>query len=274
MKKAIIVIQFILIASLSIKGQILLDTIVYPINMGDDFYTVQIGPDETKYYVADTATNTFSLYNMDFTPFISSVAVPEPFALTSFAPMQVLYVSRTLFDCDENTIEYAYYSTTNITKPFRVMRTDGTEMFYLDSANGPFCVGGCLGLTDVVVPIRNTSDGAKLFLQQANSDGGIHIFSLCGSLPTEVFDFTQVESSIQIYPNPSQGVLNFHLPVFNNQGSTGLSIYDSNGQEVMRQTVVQENTVLNIVDLSGGTYYYKIHSNGKPIKAGKFILTK
>lgn len=53
------------------SAQIILDNVVSPqIGIGEDFFTVQISSTETKYLFEDTLTNTFSLYNMDFTSFL------------------------------------------------------------------------------------------------------------------------------------------------------------------------------------------------------------
>src|ERR1043165_6491616 len=126
MKKVVL---FILATASSIvsNGQITLDTMVYRY-LGEDFKPVQISSTETKWFFADTTNNTFSLFNMDFTPFITNVVVPEPFAPAS-SSMQALYITRSLFDCDSTNIEYAYYSPRNIGKSFKVLRTDGTLLF-------------------------------------------------------------------------------------------------------------------------------------------------
>ena len=213
MKKLFItIISTLLLSSATMKAQLTLDTIVSSRFIGYDFYTVQISSDETKYFFSDTLTNTFSLYNMDFTPFMTNISVPEPFASTSHAPMQALYITKSLFDCDSTNIEYAYYSPISTNKPFRIMRTDGTVLLYVDSANGPYCWGGCLGLTDLVVPIRNTSDGVKLFIQKYTPEQQLYVYSLCGDLPVEIFDFKQLgQSFVKIFPNPASGFLTFQI---------------------------------------------------------------
>src|SRR5436305_1807307 len=86
-----------------VYAQITLDTTITTRGgLGYDYYTVQISKTETKYLFEDTLSNTFSLYNMDFTPFLLNISVPEPFGPYTF---QVIYVTRTLFDCDSTNIE-------------------------------------------------------------------------------------------------------------------------------------------------------------------------
>ena len=219
-------------------GQITLDTTVMPLDgWGFDIYPVQISATETKYLFADSTTNTFSLYNMDFTPFLLNVPVPEPFATWTF---QVLYVTRTLFDCDSSNIEYVYESSLgNNNHPFYIMRTDGTQLFRLDSAIGIFCLGGCLGLSDIIRPIRNTSAGTKLFLHRPGGNGQlINIYSLCGTLPLDVFDFTiSNQSFVKMFPNPSSGSIIFQINLPDNISECELIILDNSAKELIRENI-------------------------------------
>ncbi len=277
MKKLIIISITWMLCMAGIKAQITLDTIVYPVDAAYLFRPVQISPSETKYFFADTATNTFGLFNMDFTPFMTNIAVPEPFAFTTDA-FQPLYITRTLFDCDSSNIEYAYYSPGNINKPFRIVRTDGTILFAIDSANGPYCSGNCLGLTDIIRPIRNTSDGAKLFLQKSSpTPTQIHIYSLCGTLPMDVFDFAIFnESFVRMSPNPSSGLLTFQINLPDNMNEYELLIFDNGAREMKREKInsYNNNYSIDMHDFNSGNYYYVLSTKDKTYQSGKFILTK
>ncbi|HXF90533.1 MAG TPA: T9SS type A sorting domain-containing protein [Candidatus Nitrosotenuis sp.] len=159
------------------------------------------------------------------------------------------------------------------------MRTDGTVLLHVDSANGPYCIGSCLGLTDAFVPIRNTSDGAKLFLQSGKNVGRqeILIYSLCGELPVEIFDFRQFQQAIvNIYPNPTMGLVTFQVSLLDNMQEYDLIISDSNAKEIKRKkiNVLDNKYVINVADYSSGAYYYSLSLKNKVLKSGKFILTK
>src|SRR3954467_12825003 len=109
----------------NLYSQIILDHIVDSTNLIYWFRPVQISENETKYYIADTASNTFNLYNMDFTPFMLNIPVPEPFInMTGSTPalFQAIYISRTLFDCDSTNIEFAYEAATDPFQTFYIMR--------------------------------------------------------------------------------------------------------------------------------------------------------
>ncbi len=282
MKKLLLITTgMLMLFTVSVKAQITLDTIITPtISMGDDFYLAQISATETKYVLLNTLNNTFGLYNMDFTPFMTNISVPQPFGQGTNSFMQALYITRSLFDCDSTNIEYAYYSPKDIAKGFRVIRTDGTVLFSLDTANGPYCIGDCLGMTDVVVPIRNTSDGAKLYLQKPHPTQQIrqiYIYSLCGELPTDVFDFTQYnQASVKIFPNPSSGQLTFQIRLLDNLQDYELAVIDNNGAVVKREKVNSQKVdyAIDVSNFSNGSYFYSLSARSKSYKSGKFVLSK
>lgn len=270
-----IITLLIIVFYLNAKAQITLDTTIYPtLGIGYDFYTVQISKTETKYLTSNISTNTFSLYNMNFTPFLTNIAVPVPFGPADY---QVLYVSRTLFDCDSTNIEYVYESPTNSAKTFYIMRTDGTQLFKKDSANLSYCYGGCLGGSDIVEPIRNTSGGTKMFLQGYTGSSIIHIYSLCGNLPTTAIDFRNLnQSMLKVFPNPTSGTLTFQINTPDNINDYELVIFDTNAKEIRREKINSGNNnyIIDASSFSSGVYFYSLTTKDKPYKSGKFILTK
>ncbi len=264
----------------SLKAQITLDTTITTWNsIGYDFYTVQISKTETKYYIQDTITNTFSLYNMDFSPFMLNIPVPEPFLPFQYN-FEVTYITRTLFDCDSSNIEFAYKAVgsgqTGAYKPFYIMRTDGTQLFKLDSALAPYCFG-CLNGSQDIRPIQNTSAGAKLFLYYPVPTNRLRIYSLCGTLPQDVFDFTnQNKYSIKIYPNPTSGSLSFQINLPDNINDYELIILDNNGKEMKREKINfgVSRYDIEVSSFSSGSYIYSLQTKNKAWKSGKFILNK
>jgi hypothetical protein len=108
-------------------------------------------------------------------------------------------------------------------------------LFRLDSANGPFGYGDNLGGTDLIRPIVNTSSGAKLFLQRPPNLEPIYVYSLCGTLPTDIFDFLpQLHPYLELYPNPSAQKINFKIHSTDNINNYELVIVDGLGNELHR----------------------------------------
>jgi hypothetical protein len=277
MKKLLI--AFAITASTNSKAQITLDVTLDSANLVYFFNPVQISSTETKYFWADTIANTFTLYNLDLTPFLSNVAVPEPFIKylnPGVAIFRAIYVTRTLFDCDSSNIEYAYEAATNGYQTFYIMRTDGTELFRLDSANGPYCFGDCLGGADWIKPIINTSEGAKMFLQRPGP-GNINIYSLCGSLPLETFDFTTTPSQyVHVFPSPASNSLTFEIHQPSNMNEEyELVVVDNNAREIKREKINGRNQIiLDTHDFNNGNYIYSLCTKTKSYQTGKFIITK
>lgn len=262
----------------SMKAQITLDTIVPTLrfNIGTLFKTVQISQTETKYFYADTTTNTFNLYNMDWTPFLTNVTVPLPFNGFIY---QCLYVTRTLFDCDPNNIEYLYTAPNGAAdRKLFVMRTDGTQLFELDSAFCEYCYGGCMGGSDMVKPIINTSSGAKLFALKTAQPwtGDVYIYSLCGELPTSFLDYTDVNISfVKAFPNPSSGSMTFEINPPSNTQEYELVIFDNQSKVLKREKVTGGNykCTLDLKNFSNGDYFYSLCTKDKSYQSGKFIIT-
>jgi hypothetical protein len=280
MKK--ILIAVLMLWSCGVRGQITLDQIVdsayagHRVYIGGNFYTADLSPTETKYVFLDDSSNTFSLYNMDFSPFMLNISVPEPFA-TSTLGFQPIYITRALFDCDESTIEYAYEAPTDCSRTFYVMRTDGTVLLQVDSANGPYCLGSCLGMSDYTRPIRNTSDGAKLFLQKCSvSNNGFYIYSLCGTLYTDALDFAGGNFNyVKVFPNPSSNSVTFQINQPDNLNEYELVLLDNNVREFKREKLKGStfNYHVDLGNYASGTYY-SLRTKTKIYQTGKFILNK
>ncbi|WP_223034275.1 T9SS type A sorting domain-containing protein [Hanstruepera marina] len=94
---------------------------------------------------------------------------------------------------------------------------------------------------------------------QAPSDGVYWIENLLETL--DVDDYT-LSNEISIYPNPTNNVLNFKSS-FNEP--INLSIYNLLGQIVLSQTV-NNNTVLDVSELSSGLYTIRLNNSNEVIK--------
>ena len=77
-------------------------------------------------------------------------------------------------------------------------------------------------------------------------------------------------ASINIYPNPNNGIVNVTLTSALAQNST-LEIYDAIGKLVVKQALTSELNTINISDLNNGMYMFKVINNTKTVKFGKII---
>ena len=284
MKRKLKLLMIILIITISLKSnsafaQITLDYSNDSITFGGEFYCTDIGNNDFKYVLLHLKSNSFSLYNMDMSPFMTNI--PIPVTTDSLAQgFTVIYVTKTLFDCDSTNIEYVYERAVGggLSDPFRIFRTDGTLLFQEDSANGPFGFGGTYGGSVDIRPIKNTSDGTKLFLQKKNSQygSGILIYSLCGELPVMVYDFSDNQRYVRISPNPTNSKLNFEIVPPNNLDEFHIDIFDNNARQIMHEKVSwgQKTFTLDVGALSSGTYIFSLVSSKKVYQTDKFIISR
>lgn len=273
----LIIIMFTFLNSDCINAQVIFEHEVDSLDLDTGFKVVWLNQNESKYYFVDTLNNSFSLYNMDFTPFVLNISVPEPFNSAQYG-FQVLYITYTLFDCDSSNIEYVYTAPFDGDKPFRVMRIDGSVIFQRDSINSTYCFG-CRGGSDDIRPIVNTSSGTKLFLQTFKLGySQIFIYSLCGSLPTKTTEMSVLSEegiSLNLFPNPSTGIVNLDIQVPANLKTAELDflIFNNYGQ-ILKVSKIK-NKDLHAIDVSyfqNGIYFYKIISKNNSYHVGKFII--
>ena len=270
----------LLVILFTIKGsqaQITLDYVVDSVSTGDQFYWTDIGNNDIKYVKLNFTNNSFSLYNLNMTPYMLNIPIPYTGSNTLANGFTVMYVTKSLFDCDSTNIEYAYSNPIDPTKPFFIYRTNGTLLFQEDSANGPYCYG-CYGGSVTIQPISNTPIGTKLYLQKqdSHSQPELLIYSLCGQLPTDVFDFSQNNHSyVSIFPNPTSKELNFEIHPPNNQDEYQLVIYDNSLKEQTRKSCSnQVRVTLDISSLASGSYLYSFVGKNRVYQTGKFIISK
>jgi hypothetical protein len=89
--------------------------------------------------------------------------------------------------------------------------------------------------------------------------------SACTSISN---DASSLDVEINIYPNPSNGILNIELGTVEN---TSLIITNALGQIVLNEKVNKELFSLNLSNFSNGVYFIQVLNNNKTIKAQKII---
>ncbi|MDZ4845095.1 MAG: T9SS type A sorting domain-containing protein [Chitinophagales bacterium] len=274
MKKQLLLGICILLCIRNINAQITLEHLVDSTTMNGGFYCTDIGGNDYKYVLLNAQANSFSLYNMDMTPYMADIVIPVTDSIMQ--GFTVIYVTKALFDCDSTNIEYVFTNAINQSEKFRVLRTDGTVLLEVDSATGPYCFG-CWGGAYYIKPIINTSAGAKLFLQKyPPSNSQIFIYALCGELPISVYDFSENKTFVNLFPNPADMKIHLEINPPNNFEEFQVRILDGNGKELENKNIdiLANKYSLDVRGLTSGTYFYSLVSNTKVYQSGKFIVTK
>lgn len=110
------------------------------------------------------------------------------------------------------------------------------------------------------------------------SINNISVYSLCGSLPNDIYDFNleQGVNYVEVFPNPSSMQLNFKVSLPDNLNDYELMIFNSNSRECKREKIGVSGTIysFDVRGYSSGTYFYSLASKNKVVQTGKFILVK
>lgn len=250
MKKLLL--PFLLLAGLPAVAQLALDFESALANL----WPVYLSENDTKYFLLDQPTlndsSRFSLYNLDGTHYktIQMPPKPDPGAW-SFWPENI---SRTLFDNDPATIEYAVQYTWDSLPGVsihqsRVIREDGTIL--LDEPYG------------ALTSVYSTDEGAKIMFTGYWYGNGTplpyytRVYSLPGTLITD----RQERGSegllpASLYPNPNNGT--FYIEV-NDPGGipSNIELYSATGNLVGKYRAAGTKTGISAQGLPAGVYYVR-----------------
>lgn len=259
MKRSLLLL--LLIVSSASHSQI---TLEQTFNNVDRMLYTNLGGNDYKFIMINYATSKIDIYNPDFSPYMLNVT-----PALSLGDYEIAYFSKSLFDCDDTTLEYAMVDWGY--HEFKVFRIDGTLLFEKGNVVAPYCFGCNNGSADIK-PIVNTPDGTKLILKEPD-DPKFYVYSLCGEIPLDVNEFPDSANDMAISPVPtSRGTdLNFRLPFGFTHGK--IEVYDNTMRLVDEFDVNSQNRFLTKqYNLSSGIYTYQLKSNGKTLKSGRFII--
>jgi hypothetical protein len=94
-------------------------------------------------------------------------------------------------------------------------------------------------------------------------------FLKLGGIYTANEEVSQEEpENIQVYPNPAGDWITIKLPLIDNQN---LTLYNALGDRVLQTALQSLINSVNIRDLSGGIYFYEIHSEKNVVQQGKIV---
>lgn len=257
----------------SLKAQVTLEH-TYDGVPGQELCLAVIDSGIYKYMMVNDWNNEFTLYNLDHSVYVT-VAVP-----TGLPSYNIMYVTRSLFDCDTSNLEYLITYGLNpqsgAPSGTSVYRTDGTQLFNVDSFVALSAFGSPTILT---VPIVTTPSGTKLTLSRGWS---YKVYSLCGVLPvnsntTDIIDpSNNTRSPLVAYPNPATDNITIGYKLPDGVTSAELVVYNLDGVKVKQYRVDNTfNTILLRNDgLPAGTYTYAIQSSSASFPAGKFVIVQ
>jgi hypothetical protein len=285
-KLTIFFMAMFLLQAKSIKAQITLEH-TYLTNTStplfQEFFLTNLGNNDYKYVIYDygySSTSSFSLYNLDYTPYMLNISIPLASDTINNIYYRLGYITTTLFDCDSSNIEYAMML--DVPHPsqhpnFAIYRTDGTLLFSKDTIGTIFCVG-CGSGSYEMHPIMNTPNGAKLLLFNYNTNNffqNTYIYGLCGTLPDNITEINQSNDFVKVFPNPTSNQINFEITAPSHSDEYELTIFNAAFQSIKTNSIKGETKInLDVQPLSSGTYFYSLQNKNKVFQTGKFVITK
>ena len=96
-----------------------------------------------------------------------------------------------------------------------------------------------------LLPIQDGS-GSRLLNNQQNND----------------VTLSEVDANFKVFPNPTEGILNFECKILNDGSSYRVEIINSLGQIVSQSTIINQQSIINIKQLNSGIYMLNAY-NGK-----------
>ena len=119
-------------------------------------------------------------------------------------------------------------------------------------------------------PEQADGEGPYLQLVDVNSDNSLASNWIASSQSLSREDVATAKQQINVYPNPTEGIITFEFD-FSNTDGLDLIMYNSLGQSVGNFQLKSNNLQLNIGFLKSGFYYYNIKDKAVVIYRGKII---
>lgn len=246
-----------------------------------EFFLTNIGNHNYKYVIYNygySSTSSFSLYNLDYTPYMLNISIPLASDTLNNIYYRLGYITTTLFDCDSTNIEYAMMLDVphnNVHPNIAIYRTDGTLIFSKDSVGTIFCVG-CGSGSYEMHPIMNTSAGAKLLLfSQPSNIQNTYIYGLCDTLPESINEMGRSDLYVKVFPNPSANLVNFEITAPDHTKQYELTIFNASFQSIKSIEIKGQMQInLDINSLAPGMYFYSFQTNKRIFQTGKFMVVK
>jgi len=121
-------------------------------------------------------------------------------------------------------------------------------------------------ITDLSYTDQNVPDGQYIYCVTALYNLGASE-GVCKNVEivTGIISRPTTSDCLQIYPNPSSGVITIETPF---QGH--VSILNIRGQELLEQTIYEPNSTIDVGVLPGGLYLVRL-VGGNEVRVGKFV---
>ena len=105
------------------------------------------------------------------------------------------------------------------------------------------------------------------------SNNRVRMVSMSDGCITSIFQYSNLNSQISVYPNPSNGVFNLSISPFDNDKTNNIEIYNLIGECVHRQNITSAISKIDVNSLPNGIYNISLTSS-KGIENKRIVIVK
>ena len=178
--------------------------------------------------------------------------IPTPVANTTLSgnmeEWEGVLINVTNAQCTSNSVGFGMWEL-----------NDGSGVLLADDDIYPYAATAVVGTNYDVVGIGHYSFGDYKILPRDINDI---------TTSTSIDEFAINKNNV--YPNPTNGGLNFNLDVTN----ASINIVDITGKTIKTVNTTTNNTYVNLSEFSNGLYFYNVIVNGETIQTDRFIMAK
>lgn len=171
-----------------------------------------------------------------------------------------------------------------------VIDSDGDSLYYelipptssgssLPSASTSFTIDNFLGTVTWNTPTAACNYVFDLKISEYRNLSGFYYFigSSMQEVWSEVFLYSGISEnnqqiSVAIFPNPSNGLINFRIENASQDQKYQLIVSNSIGQNIKTIYFSNNSAVINENELSAGIYFYSLLTKTEVVNKGKFVI--
>ena len=95
---------------------------------------------------------------------------------------------------------------------------------------------------------------------------------ICNNILSIKNDQRNIDSKIQLYPNPAKDRLTVQLSDFDFSKKIKLTIVNTQGQTIKQILIYDSLTNIKLDNIASGVYFYQLQNNDAILKTGKIII--
>lgn len=186
-----------------------------------------------------------------------------------FPPNSSISANQKIYLCNDEFVFETYYGITPFGEFHRSLSNNSYHILLSDAFGNT--IDEVTYNDEEPWPVEADGLGAFLELSNINSDNNLSSNWFANANKLSIDSFSSTSDIFSIYPNPTSGMLYFHLNNLLDDIDINLTIFNTIGQTIGKYNIDNTSSKINLKHLKSGFYYYVAKNNGDKIKTGKII---